>query len=165
MLLSGTVSVLETVLSYVVALLILFLMIVTCIDVAGRYGFNAPLPGANEITELTMGVMIFAALPLVTIRCEHITISLLDGVFKGRLQIVRQFLLQLLSALVLGVMSWRLWSKGDELASYSDTSSYLQIPLAPLAYFMSLMSAATVLIVLLMLWQSVVSTASAQIRP
>jgi TRAP-type C4-dicarboxylate transport system permease small subunit len=157
---NGPASILETLLSYMVGLLLLFLMIVTCIDVAGRYGFNAPLHGANEITELTMGVLIFAALPLVTLRSEHITISLLDPLFKGRVKIIQQLLVQLISALVLGVMSWRLWRKGVELASYNDTSSYLQIPLAPLAYVMSVMTAAGMLIELFMLWQSTAAPAA-----
>jgi TRAP-type C4-dicarboxylate transport system permease small subunit len=152
--LSGCAAILQTVLSYIVGLLLFFLMLVTCIDVAGRYGFNAPLPGANEITELTMGVLVFAALPLVTARSEHITISLLDGLFKGRVKQLQQIAIGLISLTVLAIMSGRLWLKGDELASYSDTSSYLQVPLAPLAYGMSVLTAASSVIVLILLLRS-----------
>jgi hypothetical protein len=44
-------------------------------------------------------------------------------------------------------MAWRLWVKAGELASYSDSSSYLHIPLAPFAYFMSIMAALATVVV------------------
>jgi hypothetical protein len=37
-------------------------------------------------------------------------------------------------------MGWRLLVTGSDLASYGDTSSYLRIPLAPIAYFMAVMA-------------------------
>jgi hypothetical protein len=51
--------------------------------------------------------------------------------------------------------------KARALASYSDTSSYLHVPLAPFAYFMSAMTAlATVVVVL-----QIVSCFRAKIDP
>ena len=141
----------NTLLKYFVGLLLLCLMFITVIDVIGRYGFNAPLPGANELTELVMGVLVFAALPLVTVRSEHITISLLENLFKGWVKRVQQEIIRAICMTVMITMSWRLWLKGDELASYSDTSSYLHVPLAPIAYFMSVMAAFSALLLILMI--------------
>ncbi len=146
---------LERALGYVVGALLFAMMVVTLVDVVGRYGFNAPLPGAVEITELSMGILVFGALPLVTARTEHITISLFDFAIRGRARAIQNVLTNVVSAVVLAFFAWRIWLKGDELASYGDTSSYLGVPLAPFAYFMSVMSAATVVIVLLLIRRQV----------
>ena len=59
--------------------LVLFaLMVMTCIDVIGRYFFNSPLDGATELTQLMMGLIVFAILPTVCYREEHVSVDLLD---------------------------------------------------------------------------------------
>ena len=44
------------------ACMIVFLAVLTLVDVLGRYVFNAPVPGALEITEIVLALMIGAAL-------------------------------------------------------------------------------------------------------
>ena len=124
------------------------LMAMTCIDVAGRYLFNAPLDGATELTRLMMAVIIFAVLPLVSWREEHVSVDLLDQVFPRRLVNARQLLLNLIGAVALGVVSWRVWILAERAAQYGDFTEYLEIPLAPFSYFMSAMSAVTALALL-----------------
>ena len=50
--------------------MILAMMVVTAIDVAGRYFLNRPIGGAFEVTEILMGLVIFAGMPLATARRE-----------------------------------------------------------------------------------------------
>ncbi|SVB94388.1 uncharacterized protein METZ01_LOCUS247242, partial [marine metagenome] len=45
---------LDKVLGFLAALVLMLLMIITFIDVLGRYLFSAPLPGAFELTEIMM---------------------------------------------------------------------------------------------------------------
>jgi len=42
------------------------MMVLTFVDVVGRYLLNRPLRGAFELTELGLVVLIFAGLPLVS---------------------------------------------------------------------------------------------------
>ena len=46
-------------------------------------------------------------------------------------------------------MAWRLWVKAGTLSDYGDGTSYLNIPLAPFAYFMSAMTALAVVVIAL----------------
>lgn len=46
-------------------------------DVTMRNLFNNPLIWATDLTELTMGLMAFAAMPLLALRLKHIGIDLL----------------------------------------------------------------------------------------
>jgi len=134
------------------AVVLFIMMLVTIVDVAGRYGFNAPLPGAVEITELLMGLLVFGGLPLVTLHEEHVTISLLDGLIRGRAKRVQRAIVSQISAVLVAFIAWRLVIRGRELASYGDRSSYLGVPLAPVAYFMSVMAALTAGALVLLAW-------------
>jgi len=150
-LLAGTTVLgrLELLLSLFVALVLFALMALRCVDVAGRYGFNAPVPGASELTGLGLCLMIFGALPIVTAHSEHVSVGLLEAIAGHRSKRFERVMLLITSLLALALLAWRLWVKAGSLAAYGDYTSYLNIPLAPFAYFMSVMSAIAVVVVLL----------------
>ena len=62
------------------AVLLFCLMALTCADVIGRYFLGTPIYGAFEMTEMLLAALIFAGLPLVTLRNDHVTVDLLDPV-------------------------------------------------------------------------------------
>jgi len=68
--------VVQGVLDWAAASLMFLLMAMTCVDVAGRYFFNRPLPGGLELTEITMVLLVFAGLPIVTTAREHVTVDI-----------------------------------------------------------------------------------------
>jgi TRAP-type transport system small permease protein len=140
---------LERVLSVFVAVDLFCMMVLRCIDVVGRYWLNMPVPGTSELTGLGLGVLIFAALPIVTAHSEHVSVSLLEMIAGRRSRSVEKIFSLTASLLALTVMALRLWSKAGVLASYSDSSSYLHMPLAPFAYFMSVMTALATMVVVL----------------
>lgn len=143
---------LELLLSLFAALVLFVLMLLRCVDVAGRYIFNAPVPGAAELTGLGLALLVFATLPIITAYSEHVSVGLLElvsGRFSRYTRQLERAVLLLTSLAALSLMAWRLWTKGAELASYGDGTSYLNIPVAPFAYFMSIMSALAVVVVVL----------------
>ena len=54
------------------------IMVLTFVDVVARKLFGHSLPGALELTELLMVVVIFAGLPLVSLHGEHVVFDSLD---------------------------------------------------------------------------------------
>ena len=56
----------------------------TLVDVGGRKVLSASVPGSLELTELLMVVVIFAGLPLVSLRGEHVVFDSLDAVLSMR---------------------------------------------------------------------------------
>jgi hypothetical protein len=68
----------ERLLEDVISLALIAMTGVTVIDVAGRYLFGAPLQGGYEISELMMGLTVFAALPLATRAEGHLAIGPAD---------------------------------------------------------------------------------------
>lgn len=140
---------LEMLLNAFVALVLFALMVLRCVDVVGRYAFSAPVPGASELTGLGLTLLIFGALPLVTAHSEHVSVSLLELIAGQRSKKLERVVLLVTSLLALSLMAWRLWDKAGTLASYGDGTSYLNVPLAPFAYFMSVMTALSVIVIAL----------------
>ena len=128
------------------AILLFTLMVLTCIDVMGRYLFNAPLQGATELTRLLMGGIIFAALPAVCLREDHVTVDLLDTLTPKWLVRARQLVINLTCTVILAVISWRVWLLAERAGQYGDRTEYLQIPVAPVVYFIALMCAMAALV-------------------
>ena len=113
------------------------MMLVTVVDVVGRYVFRAPLPASFELTEYIMGVLVFLALPLVSLRDEHVRITLIDGRLRPQTLRGRNQAMGLLAALVSAVLAWRVGLLGFRLAEYGDGTQSLGLPLAPLAFFIA----------------------------
>ena len=98
------------------------LMVVTVVDVIGRYLFNAPLPGSFEVTKILMAALIFAALPAVSRFEQHITIDLLDGLTPHVLLRFRQIVINLICAIALAILCWRLWIYAVQTAEFGDVT-------------------------------------------
>jgi TRAP-type C4-dicarboxylate transport system permease small subunit len=140
---------LELLLGLFAAVDLFALMVLRCIDVVGRYVFNAPVPGASELTGLGLSLLIFVALPIVTAHSEHVSVGLLELIGGRFSRPIERVTLLLTSLVALSLMAWRLWDKAQSFASYGDGTSYLNVPLAPFAYFMSLMTAFAAVVVAL----------------
>ena len=125
---------LRLVLAVASAVLLLALMGVTVVDVAGRYLLSRPLPGATEITELLLCATIFTGLPAVCLDDGHVTVDLVTSRLERRPAALRLAAARLVTAAALAVIGWRLAVQGGRLAGYGETSVYLRLPVAPLAF-------------------------------
>lgn len=136
----------EPLLGAIAGVLLFCMMTLTFVDVLLRYIFNAPLRGSFEITELMLVVLIFAALPLVSRREEHVVMDFLDRFLPLGIYRALRALEHVVSAAVMTGMGWLLWQKATKLAAYGDTSAILRIELAPFVYAIALLVFTTALI-------------------
>lgn len=138
-------------LNRVAAVMLFSLMLLTCIDVAGRY-FGHPIFGAFELTEVLLAALIFAGLPLVTLRNDHVTVDLFDAVTPDWLLRIQHVGACAIGFVCIAFVSWRLWLRAVHLAAAGETTGQIKIPLAWLAYSMSVLTALTaVSLIVLML--------------
>lgn len=124
----------DTVLGTVAAAVLFCMMAVTAIDVFGRYLFNSPLQGGYEFTQLLMVSLVFAALPSVTRRTEHITVGLFDNAFRGWALSVRDAIIALTVVGGSAYLAWRLYVLAGRFTAFGDVTATSLIPLAPFAY-------------------------------
>lgn len=139
---------LEQVLGLLAALLLFMMMMLTFVDVIGRYLFNSPVPGGFELTEMMLATLIFLGLPLVTADQGHVSVDLFDTLVPKTIQPYQMALVDIVGAVAMGVMAWRLWLFADRIYGYGDTTAMLEIPYAPLVYLMAVMSTLATLVLL-----------------
>ena len=134
------------------AFLLAGLVGLTVADVIGRYVFNAPLAGAFELTELMLGALVFAALPLTTLAGEHVEVDMAFVVSPPAVKTVMLWLSGLVSTAALWTIAWRLVLHGTRLAEDGATTNALSVPLAPLGWFAAAMAALSGILALARLW-------------
>lgn len=131
------------VLGTLAAVVLFAMMMLTCIDVIGRYFLSRPIFGGFELTEIMLAAMIFLGLPLVTLRNEHITVDVLDPITPDWLFRVQHIAACAVGMLSTGYLAWRLWLRADTLYNAGETTAQLKIKLGYLAYSMSILMALT----------------------
>jgi TRAP-type transport system small permease protein len=119
------------------------MMVLTFADVVARYLINHPIRGAFEITELTLLVLIFAGLPLVSHADEHVTMDFIDRMLPVRWRVPWIRVVHGICAAIMFFLAWQVWIKATRIASYGDTTDVLLITVGPFVYFMAAMIAVT----------------------
>jgi len=125
------------------------IMWLTLVDVTGRRFFSHSVPGGLEITEILMVVVIFGALPLVSWRGEHVVFDSLDAFVPPWLKSVQARVVHLICAGVFGFLAYLLTLRAERFAEYGDTTVYLKLSIAPVAWMMAALLLLTALVHLL----------------
>ncbi|MCF6248107.1 MAG: TRAP transporter small permease [Desulfobacula sp.] len=123
-----------------VSIALFFMMALTFADVIGRYIFNSPIIGALELTEFSMAIVIFLGLVLLTSDEGHVTVDLLDSFIPDKVKAIQKVIINLINLSVMVIISWQLWLKAIAAKDYGDMTQFLELPLAPLFHFMSIMA-------------------------
>jgi len=124
----------EAALGLAAGVVLFAMMALTFIDVVGRYVLNRSIPGGFEITQIMMAMLIFAGLPLVSGREEHVTVDLVDHLLAPCLRRALRVVVELACAGLLLGLAHLMWHKAGSVAAYGDTTTVLLIRYAPFAY-------------------------------
>jgi len=74
------------ILGYIAAAALFLMMLLTTVDVGGRYLFQAPIMGVYELTEFMMVCVVFFSLAYTQSRKGHVEVDILVGRFPKRVQ-------------------------------------------------------------------------------
>jgi TRAP-type C4-dicarboxylate transport system permease small subunit len=136
----------DAVLGIAASALLLAMMLLTFVDVVARYLFNRPIRGAFELTELTLLVLIFAGLPLVSHGDEHVTMDFIDRMLPPRAVAGLIRAVHAIVAATFFFLTWQMIIKANRIAGYGDTTDVLRISVGPFVYFMAGMILLTALV-------------------
>ena len=134
---------LEALLGAISATVLFVMMLLTAVDVAGRYLFSKPVPGGFELTEMMLAALIYCGLPLVSKRREHIVIDTFDTFMSRRVKRSLDVLADVVCSVTLAGIGWLIFRRAARVADYGDTTAVLRLPLAPVAYVMGAMIVVT----------------------
>lgn len=124
-----------------VASAVLFgLMVMTFLDVVLRSAFNSPIEAAPELTRMAVAVIVFTSLPVLSWRGGHISVDLLDFVFR-KLGIVQGW--TAVVSIICGVLLWwpanRVIVLAERSRSYGDLTEFLLIPTFYISWLIAIM--------------------------
>src|ERR1041384_1989385 len=100
------------------SVLLFGMMVLTFFDVVGRYLLNRPIRGAFEVTELTLLVLIFAGLPLVSHADEHVTMDFIDRLLPPAALGALVRIIHGVCAAIMFFLTWQVWIKAQRISSY-----------------------------------------------
>jgi len=129
----------ERFLEVAISLCLLVMVAVTVVDVAGRYFFNAPLSGGYEISEILMGMTVFASLPLASRAENHLAIGLLTDRLSGGARRWHRIMVLAISVAALAYIGWRMGVQTGIMFNSKATSGSLRLPLWPVAGIMAVL--------------------------
>ncbi len=117
------------------------IMALTFFDVLSRKLLSQSITGSLELTELLMVVVIFASLPLVTLRSEHVVFDSLDNYLPQTLTRLQRPLVQWLCAAAMLGLAVLMWQLGTQFVANGETTAQLKISKAPFIYLMAVLCA------------------------
>lgn len=124
------------------------LALLTFADVFGRDVFDAPVSGAYELTEILVAILIFGALPSLTLGREHVFVDLFDKLFPPTIRPALKVVLTVVEATILALIAWRTWIQANAFLEYNEVTAQLRIPVYFVVLFISLCSALSALLCL-----------------
>jgi TRAP-type C4-dicarboxylate transport system permease small subunit len=149
----------ETACGLLAAVALFAIMALTFFDVGGRKLLSQSITGSLELTELLMVVVIFAALPLVSLRGEHVVFDSLDGYLPQAVRKAQHALMQAVCACTLLALGWLMWQTGGQFLETGETTAQLKVLKAPFMYGMAVLCTAAGLIHLVFVFRPCVAEA------
>lgn len=126
MLLNGIVHVMEVVCS----IALLCMMLLTFVDVVGRYVLGAPVFGASEMISTLLAIVIFLGLGIANARDKHIVVELFDQQIRGISPRVYDIMVQGFSVIAMCLIAYVMFDQAREAAHYDSRTIVLEWPLA-----------------------------------
>lgn len=121
---------------------LVLLVVVTSVDVVGRYAFNAPLASAFSLARILMATMVFAALPLASAADEHLRAGLFEAQWSGAGLRRRDVVVHAVSAVACAVLAWRLAAQAAEYAANGELIEVIDLRAAWVVAVLAALAAA-----------------------
>ena len=136
-----------TALAAMAGLAIVVMILVTCVDVVGRW-FGRPLTGTYDLVELLGAIAIAGALPYTTACRGHVAIEFFFQKLPRRARRVVDVLVHLAVTSMFVLLTWRFIQYGIDLKTSGQVTLTLRWPVFWMAWWMALCSGVTVLVIL-----------------
>ena len=119
-------------LAYAAGAALLWLMLLTVVAVVMRYVFNAPILGAQDISELSLAVVVFLGIPYCGWTGGHVAVDLISTVVgESRLRYT-DTLMRLAGAALFAFVAWQAMRQGLDALEYGDATNLVEVPHYPL---------------------------------
>lgn len=125
-------------LHYVAGVLLVSTMLLTVANVIGRRFFSQPIPGAIELTEVSMALIVYLGFAHAQDMGDHIAVDIVYLKLPEMIRPALNAIGALLSAAVAGMLAWQLYLFAVRMYDGGYTTSVLRVPLHLVAFTCSL---------------------------
>lgn len=132
--------------------ILMFVMVYTVTDVMMRYVFNRPFSGSVEVTEFSMSLIIFLALPYTGWVGAHISVDLFEKYLDRPSLRYLPAILSFIGAALFALIAWRVML--ETMATLNQTSNMLRMPHYPFRFAVAFCSLVFAIVYLLQGWQA-----------
>lgn len=122
-------------LSYIGIIALFAMMLLTTVDVIGRYFFNKPVLGAFELTEFLVLILIFSFLASSQAKKSHVAVDLAFEHLPRRLRAIIDVFNHLLCLVFMSLITYRGYVRAFEIKEFGEATSNLGIIKYPFAFF------------------------------
>lgn len=127
------------------SVVIVIMMVLTFVDVIGRYVFAKPVFGASEIISALLAVAIFAGLGIANARDDHIVVELFDHRIRRLFPRLYDVVIQLFSIGVMALIAYVLLEMAIEVHHQNTRTYVIEMPLFWIAGAVSTLAAISVI--------------------
>lgn len=111
---------------------------VTFCDVVARRAFNSGFTFTVEFTEVSMALIVFLGVGLVTHQRGHIVVDVVTLRLSDRARIWLGLIANILSLGYVATMVWRMWGQAFFVLSKGDMTPIWNVPLWPFGFAISI---------------------------
>lgn len=127
---------------------VLAMMLLTAVDVTGRYLFSRPVLGSIEMSEFMLALFGMLGMAYTERMDANVRVTVLERFLPGRVTALLNALVYLLSAGIMALLAYQGWMTGIEEFDYRTASDNLGIPVYPFFFLLSLSTGILVLTIL-----------------
>ncbi len=121
---------------------LLIVVLVTLTDIVGRY-FNAPLRGAQDISQMAMVIIVFGGMAICDRVGGHIAVDLFEKSFPAWLNRASDVLSALLGAAIFLGIAWTVWESAALSRMLNLATNIIYLPKAWFQYAVVVMCLVT----------------------
>ena len=115
-------------LAYAAGAALLWLMLLTVVAVVMRYVFNAPILGAQDISEMSLAVVVFLGIPYCGWTGGHVAVDLISTVVAEAVLRYTDILMRGLGGALFAVVAWQSMGRGLDALEYGEATNLVEIP-------------------------------------
>ena len=125
-------------LALLAGVVLVLLVLLTVADVVMRYAFNAPIFGAQDMSQLALIVVVFLSMAYCGRKGGHVAVDLFVQALGRRAAAWIDAAVSLAGAGVLFTLAWRSVVSGGRASLFGSASNLLVIPFEPFYYVIAL---------------------------
>ena len=113
---------------------VVFMILLTCLDVLGAKLFLRPVPGALDMMMMAQLIGVTFAAAATLVRGRHVAVEFFVLLLPKRAQGILALLVEIALLALFLLITWRLFAEALELQTSHEVTPTAAIPVAPFAY-------------------------------